>query len=125
MREKDYCYKLQPKADHQKNHSEFSDGSGCFVVDKVLRNENYILPCIRFRKFISDTSLEDSYTFEKFQTDGDIVLPEDDLYSIAYQAESNLSLSDHPSIYRDPVTIECTDSRESVTQQSFDGKLHH
>ena len=42
------------------------------------------------------------------------------MYNVAREAESNLSLLDHPTIYRELIMIEHPDIRDSVTQQSSD-----
>ena len=67
--------------------------------------------------------MEYNYTSENFQPDDDIVLPQDDLYSLARETETNPSLLDHPYFYSDPITIEHTEGRDSVTQQSIDGNI--
>ena len=67
--------------------------------------------------------MADNYIIGNFQADDDIVIPQDDLHSLAWETESNLSLLDHSKNYRDPITIEESDSRDSLTQQSENGKL--
>ena len=45
LKEKDYCFILQPKADHQGSKIPFHDFRwiGPYVVEKVLPNNNYIV----------------------------------------------------------------------------------
>ena len=45
LKENDYCFVLQPKADHQGSKISFRDYRwvGPFIVQKVLPNENYIV----------------------------------------------------------------------------------
>ena len=80
-----------------------------YVVGKVLPNENYIVRKIifntaqffhriRLRKFTTDTPLENNYTNEKFRPDDDIVIPQDDLYNIAWEAQSNPSPLHDPKV---------------------------
>ena len=44
---------------------------------------------------------------------------------MAWEAESNPSLIDHPKTYRDPVTIEHIDSQDAVNQQNGEGNFPH
>ena len=52
LQEKDYCYILQPKADHQGSKIPFGifRWIGPYVVEKVLPNENYIVCKINANK---------------------------------------------------------------------------
>ena len=71
LKEKDYCFLLQPKADHQGSKIPFRDFRwvGPYLVEKVLPNNNYIvrklrtnrtqiLHRIRLRKYNSENLLE-------------------------------------------------------------------
>ena len=95
LKENDYCFVLQPKADHQGSKIPFKDYSwvGPFLVQKVLPNENYIvrrlntnktqiLHRIRPKKFVPNQPLQDSFLDERLQPDEEIVIPQDDLYYI-------------------------------------------
>ena len=68
-------------------------------------NKTQILYFIRLRKFTTDTPLEDIYANQKFHPDDDVVIPEVDLYSILWEAESNHLNLDHRNLYSDPVTL--------------------
>ena len=96
---------LQPKADSQGSKIPFRDFRwiGPFVVRKVLPNNNYIvrrlntnktqiLHRIRLKKFVPNTPLEDKYKEEKLQPDDEIILPQDDLYTIAWEADFEYEL---------------------------------
>ena len=74
----DYCFILQPKADHQgsKIPSREFQWIGLFVIKEVLPNENYIvrklnsnktqiLHRIRLRKYQPNTTLQDTCPEEK------------------------------------------------------------
>ena len=74
LKHEDYCFILQPKADHQGSKIPFRDYCwvGPFLVQKVLPNENYIvrrlnmkktqiLHCFRLKKLVPNQPLEDSY----------------------------------------------------------------
>ena len=67
--------------------------------------------------------MEHKYIKEKFQSDYDIVNPQDNLYSIAWETESNTSILDHPKLYSDPVTPEHWDSRDAINQHNDDSNF--
>ena len=96
LKEKDFCFILQPKADHQGSKIPFRDFRwiGPYKVEKVLPNNNYIvrklntnkiqiLHRIRLRKYNPEKPPEDKYSEATWQTDDNIVVPQDDLYTIA------------------------------------------
>ena len=105
LQEKDYCFVLQPKADSQGSKIPFRDFRwiGPFVVQKALPNNNYIvhrlnttktqiLHRIRLKKFVPNVPLEDKYKEEKLQPDEEIVIPQDDLYTISWEADFEYEL---------------------------------
>ena len=74
MKEKDYCFILQPKADHQGSKIPFRDflWIGTYILEKVLPNNNYIvrklntnrtqiLQGIRLRNYNPEKPPEDNY----------------------------------------------------------------
>ena len=98
LKENDYCFVLQPKADHQGSKIPFRDYRwvGPFIVQKVLPNENYIvrrintnktqiLHRIRLKKFFSNQPLEDNFREQRLQPVEEIVIPQDDLYIITWE----------------------------------------
>ena len=100
LKENDYCFVLQPKADHQGSKIPFRDYRwvGPFVVQKVLPNENYIvrrintnktqiLHRIRLKSFIPNQPLEDNFREQRLQPDEEIVIPQDDLYVITWETD--------------------------------------
>ena len=126
LKEKDNCFRLQPKADHQGSKIPFRDFRwiGRYLVGKVLRNNNYIvrklntnktqiLHRIRLRKYNPETPPKDNYQGTRWQIDDNIVVPQDDLYTIAWEADFGGHLFDIPIIYTDPNAI---DFDESYTQ---------
>ena len=126
LKEKDHCFILQPKADHQGSKIPFRDFRwiGPYLVEKLLPNNNYIvrklntnktqiLHRIRLRKYNPEKPPEDNYSEVQWQTDDNIVVPQDDLYTIAWEAEFGGHLFDMPIIYTDPNAI---DFDESHTQ---------
>ena len=123
LKEKDYCFILQPKADHQGSKLPFLDFRwiGPYIVEKVLPNNNYIvrklntnktqiLHRIRLRKYNPEKPPEDNYQEAQWQIDDNFVVPQDDLYTIAWEAEFGGHLFDIPIIYTDPNAIDFDDS---------------
>ena len=100
LKEKDYCFDLQAKADSQASKIPFKEYRwiGPFVVQTVLSNDNYIVRRLntnktqvlyrnRLKKFVPNAPLEDKYDGEKVQPDNEIVIPQDDLYTISWEVE--------------------------------------
>ena len=100
LKENDYCFVLQPKADHQGSKIPFRDYRwvGPCVVQNALPNENYIvrrintnktqiLHRIRLKRFIPNQPLEDNFREQRLQPDEEIVIPQDDLYVIAWETD--------------------------------------
>ena len=126
LKEKDYCFIHQPKADHQGSQIPFRGFRwiGPYLVEKVLPNNNYIvrklntnktqiLHRIRLRKYNLEAPPEDNYQGARWQIDDTIVAPQDELYTIAWESEFGGHLFDIPIIYTDPNAI---DFDESYTQ---------
>ena len=119
LKEKEYCFNFQPKADHQESKIPFRDFRwiGPYLVEKVLPNNNYIvrklktnktqiLHRIRFRKYNPEIPPEDNYQEARSQIDDNIVVPQDDLYTIAWESEFGGHLFDIPIISNDPNAID-------------------
>ena len=98
LKENEYCFAMQPKADHQGSKIPFRDWVGPFIVQKVLTNENYIvrrintnktqiLHRIRLKKFVPNQPLEDNFREQRLQPDEEIVIPQDDLYIITWETD--------------------------------------
>ena len=115
LKEKDYCFILQPKADHQGSKIPFRDFRwiGPYLVEKVLPNNNYIvrklntnktkiLHRIRLRKYNPEKPPDDNYQEAQWQIDDNIVVSQDDLYTIDWEAEFDGHLFDIPIKYTDP-----------------------
>ena len=123
LKEKDYCFILQPKEDHQGSKIPFRDFRwiGPYLVEKVLPNNNYIvrklntnkfqtLHRIRLRKFNPGKPPEENYQEAQWQIDDNIVVPQEDLYTNAWEAEFGGHLFDIPIIYTEPNAIDFDDS---------------
>ena len=98
LKQNDYCFTLQPIADHQGSKIPFREyrWTGPYVVEKVLLNENYIvrrlnsnktqiLHHIRLRKYEPNTVLQDIRSEGNLQPDDEIIIPQDDLYVIMWE----------------------------------------
>ena len=95
-----------------------------YIVEKALPNNNYIvrklntnktqiLHRILLRKYNPEKPPEDNCSEAQWQTDDNIVVPQDDLYTIAWEAEFGGHLFDIPIIYTDP---NATDFDDGHTQ---------
>ena len=99
LKENEYCFVLQPNADHQVSKFPFRDYRWVktFIVQKVLPNENYIVRGINTnkqllhricpKKFVPNQSLEDNFREQRLQPDEKIVIPQDDLYIIKWEID--------------------------------------
>ena len=61
---------------------------------------------MRLRKYNPAKPPEENYSEAQWQTDDNIVVPQDDLYTIAWEAEFGGHLFDIPIIYTDPNAID-------------------
>ena len=80
------------------------------IVWKLNTNKTQILHRIRLRKYKPEKPPEDNYQEAKWQIDDKIVIPQDDLYTIAWEAEFRGHLFDIPIIYTDPNPIDFDES---------------
>ena len=136
LKEKDYCFVLQPKADTQASKIPFKEYRwiGPFVIQKVLSNDNYIvrrlntnktqiLHRIRLKKFVPNAPLEDKYDGEKLQPDNEIVIPQDDLYTISWEVDFEYDLFEPRKenwtdvATRRPTDAESTNTDNDVTDE--------
>ena len=85
-----------------------------YFVRKLNSNKTQILHIIRFRKYNPEKTPEDNYQETQWQVDDNIVIPQDDFYTLAWDAEFGGHLFDIPIIYTDPNAI---DFNESHTQE--------
>ena len=77
---------------------------------KLNTNKTQILYRIRLRKYNPEKFPEDNHQETQWQVDDNIVVPQDDLYTIAWEAEFGGHLFDIPIIYTDPNAIDFDDS---------------
>ena len=128
LKEGDYCFVLQPKADHQGSKIPFRDYRwvGPFIVQKALPNENYIvrrlntnktqiLHRIRLKKFVPNQPLEDNFREERLQADEDIIILQDDLYVITWDTNFGEQLATRGS---EPIPASLTNGERPNTAQA-------
>ena len=77
---------------------------------KPNTNKTQILHRIRLRKYNPEKPPEDNYQETQWQIDDNIIVPQDDLYTIAWEAEFGGHLFDIPIIYTDPNAIDFDES---------------
>ena len=111
LKQSDYVYFLQPKADHQGIKIPFTDfrWTGPYVVEEVLPNNNYvvrkistnktqILHRMRLRQFTPRQPIPDiPVTPREWQPDPEIIIQHDDLYARARECEYDKSIFDSDS----------------------------
>ena len=98
LKQNEYCFILQPIADHQGSKIPFREyrWTEPYIVEKVLPNENYIvrklnsnktqiLHRIRLRKYEPNTVLQDNRPEGNLQPDDENIFPQDDLYVITWE----------------------------------------
>ena len=119
-----------PKADQQEPKIPFRDFRWIdpHVIEKVLHSDNYvvwqvnvnknqILHRIRLQRYKTDTLISDSYQNEELQSDESIVVPQDDLYTIAWETEFE-PIFDNPIPYQNPKVIRSREVIENNTPTS-------
>ena len=101
LKEKDYCFVLQPKADHQGSKIPFRDFRWIrpylvenvlpiinYIVRKLNTNKTQVLHRNRLRKYNRETPPEDNYKEPQWRIDGNIIIPQEYLYTIAWERKS-------------------------------------
>ena len=108
LKQADYVFILQPKADHQGSKSHCTDFPwiGPYIIEKVLPNNNYlvrktgnnrtqILHRMRLRQFTPRQPIPDiPITPRELQPDPEVVIKHDDLYARAWECEYDEAIFD-------------------------------
>ena len=108
LKQSDYVYILQPKADHQGSKIPFTDFRwiGLYFIEKVLPNNNYvvrkigpnktqILHRMRLRQFTPRQPIPDTtVTPREWQPDPEVIIKHDDLYARAWECEYDKPIFD-------------------------------
>ena len=101
LKQADYVFLLQSKADYQGSKTPFTDFRwiGPYIIEKVLPNSNYVVRKIgtnktqslhreRLRQFTPHQSISDiPVTQREWQPDPEVVITHDDLYPRAWECE--------------------------------------
>ena len=130
LRQNDYCFILQPIADHQGSKFPFREyrWTGPYIVEKVLTNENYIvrklnsnktqiLHRIRLRKYEPNTALQDNSPEGNLQPDDEIIIPQDDLYVITWETSFG-DFPDPTAETANPTRLDTTDTPNSFVDNT-------
>ena len=108
LKEADYVYVLQPKADHQGSKIPFTEFRwiGPYIIGKVLPNNNYlvrkiganktqVLHRMRMRQFTPRQPPADiRITPQEYKPDPDVSLKHDDLYARAWEYDYEQAIFD-------------------------------
>ena len=100
LQQGDYCFILQPLADHRGSKFPFREFrwigrhviekdfsiENC-IVRKLISNKMQFLHRIRLRKYNPNTDLRDVRPEGNLQADDEIVIPQDDLYITSWETE--------------------------------------
>ena len=126
LKQADYVFILQPKADSQGSKIPFTDFRwiGPYIIEKVLPNNNFLVRKIgtnktqlfhrmRLRHFTPCQPLSDiPVTQNEWQPDPEVVITHDDIYGRAWECEYDEPMFDsdynklappvHPKVQYDP-----------------------
>ena len=108
LKQSDYVYLLQSKADHQGSKIPFTDFRwiGPYIIEKVLPSNNYlvrkigtnktqILHRMRIRQFTPRQTIPDiPVTPREWQPDREVIIKHDDLYARAWECEYDKPILD-------------------------------
>ena len=99
-KEKNYCFILRPTAEHQGSKIPFRYFRfiGHFLAEKVLPNNTYIVPklntnetqilrTVRLQKYNLRKRPEVNYKETQWHIDDNIIIPQDNIYTLAWEAE--------------------------------------
>ena len=132
LKQADYVYILQPKADHQGSRITFTDSRwiGPYIIERVLPNNNYLIRQIginktqilyrmRSRHFTPRQPIPNiPITPRKWQPDPEVVLKHDDLYARAWKCEYDEPIFDgDDNILETPNSPENTIRSEQVADE--------
>ena len=106
LKQNDYCFILQPIADHQGSKNPFREyqWTGTYIVEMVLPNENYIVRKLNSNKtqilhrmilckYEPNTVLQDIGPEGNLQPADEIIIPQDDLYVITRETNFDTDTS--------------------------------
>ena len=105
---------------------------GPFITQKILPNENYIvrrlntnktqiLHCIRPKKFVPNQPIEDNFREDQLQQDAEIVIPQDDLYTITWETNFGEQLATHGN---EPIPTTLPNGKRPVAAEPNSSDAH-
>ena len=84
---------------------------------RLNTNKTQILHRIRLKKFVPNAPLEDKYDGEKLQPDNEIVVPQDDLYTISWEVDFEYELFEpRKEDWTDVATRRLTDAEDDSVE---------
>ena len=89
-----------------------------YIVRRLNTNKTQSLHRIRVNKFVPNAPLEDKYDGEKLQPDNEIVIPQDDLYTISWELDFEYEIFE-------PRKDDWTDVATRRPTDAEDGSLEH
>ena len=109
LKEKQFVYVLQPKADHRGSKISFTDfrwigpynaekalPNNTYVVWKLGTNKTQVLHCMRLRSFVPRQPIPDvRATAQKWKPDPELIIKHDVLYARACESEYETSIFDN------------------------------
>ena len=132
LSEQDFCFILQPKADNQGSKIPFREYRwiGPYRIEKVLPNDNYIVRRLNtnktqilrrscLKKIVPNTPLEDKYAKEKLQPDDEIIIPQDALYTISWEADFDYHVFEPRRDDNTDEELQTPDSDAGVTTSDY------
>ena len=105
---------------------------GPFIIQEVLPNENYIVRRLntnktqilhwnRPKKFVPNQLLEDSFLDERLQPDEEIVIPQDDIYTISWQTNFGDQLTTRGN---EPIPTNLPNGKQPLTAEVNPNDAH-
>ena len=150
LKQSDYFYILQPKADHQGSKFPFTEFRwiGPYIIEKLLPNNNYlvrkigtnktqILHRMRLRQFTPRQPIPDTpVTPREWQPDPEVIIKHDDSYARAWEWEydkpifdsgrDNLKSPNSPEVtVRSEEAADETRSTPGTIQEDYSNTLPH
>ena len=90
-----------------------------YIVRKLNSNKTQTLHRTHLRKYNPEKPPEDNYQEAQWQIDDSIIIPQDDLYTLAWEAEFGGHLFDFLIIYTDPNAIDFDESHTQGTDTAI------
>ena len=89
-----------------------------YIVRRLNTNKTHILHRSRLENFVPNAPLEDKYKEEKLQPDKSIIIPQDDLYTISWEADIKYELLE-------PIRNDWPDAVTCPTKDTTNGEVDY